>query len=47
MMLHLQSVLTKQQVAQCREVLDAAPWADGNATSGAQSAQAKRNKQLP
>ena len=47
MMLHLQSVLTKQQVAQCREVLDAAQWIDGNATSGMQSAQAKRNQQLP
>ncbi len=47
MMLHLQGVLSKQQVAQCREVLDAAQWIDGNATSGEQSAQAKRNQQLP
>jgi len=47
MMLHLQGVLSKQQVAQCREILDAAPWIDGNATSGEQSAQAKRNQQLP
>jgi PKHD-type hydroxylase len=47
MMLHLPGVLTRQQVAQCREVLDAAHWTDGNATSGMQSAQAKRNQQLP
>ncbi|MFM0032819.1 Fe2+-dependent dioxygenase [Paraburkholderia madseniana] len=47
MMLHLQGVLSKQQVAQCCEILDAAPWIDGNATSGEQSAQAKRNQQLP
>ncbi|WP_323121260.1 Fe2+-dependent dioxygenase [Burkholderia alba] len=47
MMLHIPGVLTKAQVAQCRDVLDHADWADGNATSGAQSALAKRNRQLP
>jgi len=47
MMLHLPAVLSKQQVAQCREALDAAQWVDGNATSGQQSARAKRNQQLP
>ena len=47
MMLHIPGVLTKAQVAQCRELLDAAEWVDGNATSGAQSALAKRNRQLP
>ena len=30
-----------------RERLDAGPWADGNMTSGHQSATAKRNQQLP
>lgn len=47
MMLHIPAVLTKQQVAQYRDVLDRAAWSDGNATSGAQSALAKRNRQLP
>jgi PKHD-type hydroxylase len=47
MMLHVPGVLTKAQVAQCRDVLDVAEWTDGNATSGAQSALAKRNRQLP
>lgn len=47
MMLHIPGVLTKAQVAQCRERLDAAEWVDGNATSGTQSALAKRNRQLP
>ncbi|MDB5696848.1 MAG: Fe(II)-dependent oxygenase [Sphingomonas bacterium] len=30
-----------------RAIVAAGPWADGNATSGAQSALAKRNEQLP
>ena len=47
MMLHIPQVLTKDQVAQIRAVIDAAEWIDGNATSGAQSALAKRNEQLP
>jgi PKHD-type hydroxylase len=47
MMLHIPEVLTRAQVTRCRAVLDAAPWIDGNATSGKQSAQAKRNRQLP
>jgi PKHD-type hydroxylase len=47
MMLHIPEVLTKQQVAQCRQIMDAASWVDGNATSGPQSALAKNNMQLP
>ena len=47
MILHIPGVLTKAQVAQCRARLDRAEWADGNATSGTQSALAKRNRQLP
>jgi PKHD-type hydroxylase len=46
MMLHVPSVLTKQQVAQCRQAVDAGEWVDGNATSGQQSALAKHNMQL-
>jgi PKHD-type hydroxylase len=47
MMLHIPEVLSKQQVAQCRQVMGAASWIDGNATSGHQSALAKNNMQLP
>ncbi|WP_374574010.1 Fe2+-dependent dioxygenase [Phenylobacterium sp.] len=47
MMLHVPEVLTKAQVAEVRAVIDAAEWVDGNATSGSQSALAKRNEQLP
>ena len=47
MMLHIPEVLTKAQVAELRRAIDAADWVDGNATSGTQSALAKRNEQLP
>ncbi|CAG9167995.1 PKHD-type hydroxylase [Cupriavidus laharis] len=47
MMLQIPDVLSKAQVAQCRQLMDAADWADGNMTSGHQSALAKRNMQLP
>jgi PKHD-type hydroxylase len=47
MMLHIPQVLTKEQVARLRAVIDAADWIDGNATSGSQSRMAKANRQLP
>ena len=47
MLLHVPDVLTPEQVAHCRARLDAAAWADGKATAGYQSAQAKHNLQLP
>ena len=40
-------LLTPAQVADLRAQLDVADWIDGNATSGTQSALAKRNTQLP
>ena len=40
-------LLTADACARVRALVDAGPWADGNATSGAQSALAKRNAQLP
>ncbi|MDN4631953.1 Fe2+-dependent dioxygenase [Sphingomonas sp. PsM26] len=40
-------LLTPAQLVALRAELDAADWVDGNATSGAQSALAKRNTQLP
>ena len=47
MMLQIPQVLTKAEVAECRAILDAGPWVDGNLTSGFQAARAKANEQLP
>ena len=47
MLLHIPQVLTAEQVAQCRQALEAAPWVDGRVTAGHQSAKAKDNMQLP
>lgn len=46
MLLHIPDVLTKDEVAQCRQRLDAAQWTDGKVTAGYQSAKAKDNLQL-
>ena len=40
-------LLTPAQLTALRDTIEAADWIDGNATSGAQSALAKRNRQLP
>ena len=40
-------LLSPAELARVRGLIDDGPWADGNATSGAQSALAKRNEQLP
>ncbi|GJI91985.1 MULTISPECIES: Fe2+-dependent dioxygenase [Duganella] len=47
MMLHIPAVLTKPQVQEIRQRLAQADWIDGRATAGEQSAQVKRNRQLP
>lgn len=47
MLLHIPGVFSKDEVEALRARLDAGPWADGNATSGHQSATAKVNRQLP
>lgn len=47
MLLHVPEVLSKAEVAHVRGLIDAAQWVDGNVTSGAQSALAKKNRQLP
>lgn len=47
MLLKIPQVLTKDQVASCKELLLAADWADGSITAGYQSALAKHNLQLP
>lgn len=46
MLLQLPEVLTKEEVAHVRALIDAGEWVDGNVTSGPQSALAKRNMQL-
>ena len=47
MMLAIPDLLDQEGVARVRAIVDAGEWADGNATSGHQSALAKRNRQLP
>jgi PKHD-type hydroxylase len=46
-MLVVPAVLSPEEVARVRALIDAADWIDGNATSGSQSALAKQNSQLP
>lgn len=47
MMLQIPGVLTRDEVARMRALIDDARWSDGNVTSGFQSALAKQNLQLP
>ncbi|HET9638992.1 MAG TPA: Fe2+-dependent dioxygenase [Allosphingosinicella sp.] len=47
MMLAIPDLLDKEGVARVRAIIDSGDWQDGNATSGHQSALAKRNQQLP
>jgi PKHD-type hydroxylase len=47
MMLAVPDLLDATEVARIRSLIDRAAWEDGNATSGHQSALAKRNRQLP
>ena len=47
MLIHVPKVLTPEQVAECRRLLDTAEWTDGKATVGEQGALVKKNRQLP
>lgn len=47
MLLQIPDVLSIEQVAYARRLLDAADWVDGRVTAGRQSAQVKDNLQLP
>src|ERR1700693_3580840 len=40
-------VLSKDEVADFRRIMDASTWEDGRSTAGAQSALVKSNEQLP
>ena len=47
MLIRVEAVLTKEEVAHCRSVLDGTEWVDGRVTAGAQSGLAKHNLQVP
>ena len=47
MLLQIPDVLTAEQVAHGRRLLDAADWVDGRVTAGHQSAHTKDNVQIP
>ena len=47
MLIAIPDLLDAERVARIRALIDPAEWIDGNATSGHQSALAKRNAQLP
>jgi PKHD-type hydroxylase len=47
MLICVPEVLSKDDVAEFRRIMDASAWEDGRSTAGAQSALVKRNEQLP
>ncbi len=47
MLLKIPAVLTKEQVNECRRIIDKEKWVDGRITAGHQSGRAKNNLQLP
>jgi PKHD-type hydroxylase len=47
MLIQVPDVLSAEQVAHARRLLDAADWVDGRVTAGRQSARVKDNEQLP
>jgi PKHD-type hydroxylase len=47
MLISVPDILSKTDVADFRSIMDAAAWEDGRSTAGAQSAEVKKNEQLP
>jgi PKHD-type hydroxylase len=47
MLITIDALLTPTELAEMRLVLDQADWVDGRATAGPQSAEIKRNAQIP
>ncbi|PHK96428.1 Fe2+-dependent dioxygenase [Pseudoroseomonas rhizosphaerae] len=47
MLVRIPQVLTPEEVAYCRHVLEQAAWVDGRITAGEQSGKAKHNLQVP
>lgn len=46
MLLHIPNVLTKEQIIECRKLLEKASWIDGKLTAGSQAVNVKSNLQL-
>ena len=47
MLIAVPDLLTADELAEIRRIIDGADWVDGNVTSGHQAALAKNNEQLP
>jgi hypothetical protein len=47
MLICIPDILSKDDVADFRRIMDAEAWEDGRSTAGAQSAEVKKNEQLP
>ena len=47
MMLRIPSLLTPEEVRECRQAMESTDWQDGRATAGPLASQVKRNLQLP
>jgi PKHD-type hydroxylase len=47
MLVCVEKILSKADVAEFRHIMDATEWEDGRSTAGAQSTMVKRNQQLP
>ncbi|HTO60520.1 MAG TPA: Fe2+-dependent dioxygenase [Bradyrhizobium sp.] len=47
MLICIPEILSKDDVADFRHIMDSRDWEDGRSTAGAQSAMVKRNEQLP
>ena len=47
MLICVPGILSKDDVAEFRHIMDSSDWEDGRTTAGAQSAMVKRNEQLP
>ena len=47
MLICIPDVLSKDEVADFRKIMESASWEDGRSTAGAQSALVKKNEQLP
>lgn len=46
MLIHIPNMLTAEQVAECRHLIDGAEWVDGRVTAGYQAATVKNNRQV-
>jgi len=47
MLVQIPNILTPEEVAHCRQVLETSPWVDGAASAGEQARKVKFNLQIP